>query len=746
MAEGNTEEFNFVNRYIESLTRESDDYSEKGYDFTRDGETGTTEDWVFIVVDLIAQKISSQKLKVMERSISDGVESVEFAADHPLNALLENPNDFQDYHAWMYNVVCQYILLGNSVVWYSHRIKQLINLRTSQIQMTFNNKGDIENYLLYATDDYEQNKSVTQTFKSNEIVHIRRPNPVSMLWGLSPFIAGRKGILFNRYSTDYLNSFYLKQATPGMIVEMDRQVNEATALRQLRTFESAYTGRRNQRRTMILPKGVTAKPSSHTIADQRITELIKGNRESILALLKVPKHEVGLQEGGSLGSEEYKTSLRNFWEATLKPTMRMIEGSLNKFFDTSLGDNHFLQFDISDVEALQENALNKAEIAQKMLAAGASVNEVRAKVFNLEASSAPQSDTPFVLIGQSNLSVDITSPLPDKPIEEQAPDADDLEDPDDLEEKSIIKSEDKKSEDEIREIVEGQKEGWLASVEKDFEELTEGETGEKVEEIATVTLTTMGEVAASLVKKMLKDTKAADIPDEKKFRKALEEAFERFAPLWEEEMTDTLFSTVEMGYNQQLDFVFNETDLDKIDALRARDENKRRAILTARGLDGFAYISETQSEKIMSEIVKGIEAKQSVDEIAKRVSATFADPQKAKKRARTIARTETLTAVSIGQGAAIENAATVIKGLRKSWMNVSGGAVSVTAAGIVEGDGRIRDQHLSMEGGGVSGEIVDHDKTFSNGLRWPRDIRSSDPAQVINCRCTVVMLTPGEKL
>ena len=39
----------------------------------------------------------------------------------------------------------------------------------------------------------------------------------------------------------------------------------------------------------------------------------------------------------------------------------------------------------------------------------------------------------------------------------------------------------------------------------------------------------------------------------------------------------------------------------------------------------------------------------------------------------------------------------------------------------------------------VSGEIVDADEEFSNGLRWPRDTNSEDAAEVINCRCT---LTP----
>jgi len=742
-----------LGKYIDALTREVDDFEAKGYEFTRDADPTSTndmwseefkafadmstieslffsEDWVYIVVDLIAQKISSQNLLVMKSDINSGVESVDYAANHPLNELINRPNEYQDYHSWMYNLVTQYILLGNSIIWYSKRMKQLVTLRTSQVQIHFDSRGSLESYILYGDDSFDSQTAQMNKFKREEIIHIRRPNPVSLIWGLSPFVPGRKSVLFNRYSTDYLNSFYLKQATPGMIVEMDRQVNEATALRQLRTFESAYTGRRNQRRTMILPKGVTAKPSSHTIADQRIVELINNNREAILALLKVPKHEVGLQESGSLGSQEYKTSLRNFWESTLKPTARMIEGALNHFFNKQLGEEYFLQFDLSDVEALQEDSMAKAEIAAKMLEAGATVNEVRSKIFELEPVITPGADQPYILLGKQS-----TQPLS---VEQM-----DLGEGDPIEEKSIESDEMK-----LYKLIEGRKQGWVKSIDEEMENIVEGPSGRHIFDLSIQTLIAMGNIATSIVKSELEEvkTKAAKIPSQSELSKRIEEAFKEIAPEWEEEYTKTLISTMELGYNLQLALIFNQQDRDKIEALRLRDANKRRAILSARGLDGFAYMSQTQTEKIMSEILKGVEAKETVDQIAKRISNTFTDPELAASRSRTIARTETLTAVSIGQGATIENASEVIKGLRKGWLNMSGGNYTITPDGIKEGDGRIRDKHLSKDNGGVSGEIVAHDKTFSNGLRWPRDVRSSDPGQVINCRCTVVMLTPGENL
>ena len=95
-------------------------------------------------------------------------------------------------------------------------------------------------------------------------------------------------------------------------------------------------------------------------------------------------------------------------------------------------------------------------------------------------------------------------------------------------------------------------------------------------------------------------------------------------------------------------------------------------------------------------------------------------------RANRIARTEVLTAMSLGKEAAFRNASSLIPGLKKVWISA--------------GDPRTRDAHTSS---GVDGQIRDNDKAFSNGLQFPRD-PSGPPAEVINCRCDILMLPPSQ--
>lgn len=721
---------------------------QKSYDFSRDAEPGAgatndlwneeikawadmltieslfyTEDWVFILTDLIANKISSQPLYVMQyKQNSDGTKSVEYNEAHPLNALIENPNPMQEYHSWMYNSVVQFVLLGNTIEWYSKQNNWLISLRTALSSIEFAPDGSIKSYM-YAMGDEEMGKGATK-FDPSSIIHIRRPNPASLMWGLSPFVPGRKSILFNRYTSDYLNAFYLKQATPGMVLEMDRQLNEEQALRQIRSFELAYTGRRNQRRTMLLPKGVKATAMSLSIADQKIVDLVKMNRESIMNLLRVPKQELGLQEAGSLGSEEYKIALRNFWEATLLPTMRLIEGGLNKFFKPQLGPNNFFQFDTSDVEALKEDQMKKATLAKEMLAGGLSVNEVRSKVWDEEPAEGVANDEPFVSVPKTpGMTFGAEPTQTTEPVTEPAIETNPID------QLALTPA---NGTAKLLGILAKRRSEWKDNYVKTIDEAVGKKQGRKIYDLALEVLTSMAEVAVPIIKANLREVKAADIPSKTRLKKELTKAFDNFEEIWTDEVIKTLRSTVDLGYDQQLEMVFNEKDKEKILALRAKGEGRIREILNERGLESFANISKTHTERIMAEITKAVDANETVDQISKRIADTFADPSEMASKAETIARTETLTAVSVGQGAALRDAAQVIPGLKKAWLNAD--------------DARVRDAHLDTSEGGVSGEVVDANDTFSNGLKWPRDTSASDPGQVINCRCTLIMLPPGEDL
>jgi HK97 family phage portal protein len=718
------------------------------------------EDWVYITVDLIAMKISNQYLRVMKQEVRDGKPVIDPAEGHPVQKMIDFPNEFQDYHAWMYTTVIDLTLIGNAIQWFRRDAQKIYNIPAETVHIDFDGVGRIKQYRSFESVDKEgMSVPLRQwVFAATDVIHYRKPNPGSMIWGLSPFLAGQRAILFNRYSTEYLNSFYQKGASPSMVLEMGEMANETNALRLLRSFEAAYTGRRNQRRPLVTPKGVTAKAISHSLADQQLKDYIAQNRETILALLKIPPHEVGLQKSGSLGSEEYKSALKNFWAATLKPMMKIIAGGMSLGLKEFLGPDHFLEFDLSDVDILQEDKKQKADLANAMLTTR-TLNEVREDVWNDEplegGDKTPGAVVPaFPQFGQQMFQQFATpQKVETVPVQEQT-----------MVESKEIQTTDPSIDDVIKQRSE-MSDRWIKANDSWFKQRERKiETGTAKAEPGIYKLTLdmfEAQTIAALkeVKKYLKDDKGyvpmthgfridhvgarkswvtkAEIKDKAELKKRIRTAMDSFKGPWEKGYVKTLEPTLDLGRDVALDVPFGLPDQEQIEAIGARNAKKRRQILAARGLRGFAQMSDTSTERIMSIIEQGVTDGVAVNKIASNIADEMTNVPNIQSRAETIARTETLTALSIGQAAAMQDAAKVIPDLKKMW--------------IATNDDRTRGLKANdkYDHAGLNGQIVDHDKDFKDSrsgqeLPYPR-APGADAGMVINCRCTWVML-PAEEM
>jgi HK97 family phage portal protein len=673
---------------------------------------------------------------------------IEPAEDHPVQKMIDFPNEFQDYHAWMYTTVIDLTLIGNAIQWFRRDAQKIYNIPAETVHIDFDSVGRIKQYRSFESVDKEGMSVPLRQwiFAAGDIIHYRKPNPGSMIWGLSPFLAGQRAILFNRYSTEYLNSFYQKGASPSMVLEMGEMANETNALRLLRSFEAAYTGRRNQRRPLVTPKGVTAKAISHSLADQQLKDYIAQNRETILALLKIPPHEVGLQKSGSLGSEEYKTALKNFWAATLKPMMKIIAGGMSLGLKDFLGTDHFLEFDLSDVDILQEDKKQKADLANAMLTTR-TLNEVREEVWNDEPLEGGDKTPGAVAPALPQFTPQIEEPIQEqsaiesKEIQTTEPNIDD-----------IIKQQSDKSDRWIK-----ANDSWF----KQRQQKIETGTAKAEPSIYKLTLDMFeAQTIAALkeVKKYLKDEKGyipmshgfrvdhvgsrkswvikSDIKDKKELKKRIRTAMDSFKGPWEQGYVKTLEPTLDLGRNVALDVPFGLPDQEQIEAIGARNAKKRRQILAARGLRGFAQMSDTSTERIMSIIEQGVSNGDPVNKIATTIADEMTKIPNIQSRAETIARTETLTALSIGQAAAMQDAAKVIPDLKKMW--------------IATNDDRTRGLKANdkYDHAGLNGQIVNYDEDFKDKrsgqeLPYPR-APGADPGMVINCRCTWVMLPADE--
>jgi HK97 family phage portal protein len=683
------------------------------------------EGWVFIVVDLIAMKISAQPLKIYRKTIDqNGQVNIEEAPKHPLQQILSNPNKYQGYHTYMYSVAVDHTLIGNSITWKGALGNSLYHIPAQTMQLEFDKEQNVTSYLRYNFDPLNTLKILTGKYQYSEIIHTKRPNPDSMFWGLSPFMPGRKFVLFNRFTAEYLNNYYLKGATSGLALEMTKDANEKSALRLLRSFESAYTGRKNQRRTLVLPQGVSAKQVAASLADQQLKDYLTMNKEDILALLKVPKHEVGLQTAGSLGSEEYKTALKNFWATTIIPTQVLIADEFNRSYKSILGEEFFIQFDNTSVEILKENEIEKSNIAQGLLKTH-TINEVRQKLYQLEPLDGGDSLPGATQINQPFFG--LSAEVPEK--KEYDP-----EKTNDVE-LNLIK------ETSADRLIKAYGDWFQSRKDKINQAIKEPQ-----KDLTKIAVKMFSDQSVAVIKKLdkiIEKAKPKKANDESKTESIIKELLakevNKYLSDWSKQYKDIGEGISVAGYMINVDN--NPIRLDEYNPeLSDKIKNDLKKQLEERARKTFQYMTEKTTNDVYKLIKNGIDESKTTQQIASDISQVYSNPDKIMYRADRIARTETLGALSIGQNKSMKEASDVIKDLKKMWVSTEDLRTRGNPGGLYPDS--------DADHWGLHGQVVNHNDKFQdprNGelLEYPRDPNGS-AGSVINCRCTWIILPAKE--
>lgn len=215
-----------------------------------------------------------------------------------------------------------------------------------------------------------------------EIIHVKLPNPLDPNRGLSPLVAAYKPVLLDKFATDNMLRFWKSGAKLGGVIETGKALNKEQISRFQRSFENNYTGKNNQHRTLMLPPGMTYKPIEQNPATTALLEFSKSNRDAILGVYRVPPIKAGVLDNANYANA--RAQLKTFFNDTIKPILTFVEDGFNlKSILLPDSDNVRMKFDLSQEQSLQEDLKEQADAGKEMLEAGLSVNEVRKKVWKM---------------------------------------------------------------------------------------------------------------------------------------------------------------------------------------------------------------------------------------------------------------------------------------------------------------------------------------------------------------------------
>lgn len=323
--------------------------------------------WVYIAVNRIAEACALVPLRIYRRAGEDLIET----ADHPLNTLLNMPNDHISRFELLEQTVGFLELAGNSY-WFLGgdalgQPREIIPLMPDRVSIVPDGMGGVRGYV-YEVDGQRV------PLDAVEVVHFRRWHPGSDHYGLSALEAARLAILTDRAMAEWNRStFGEDRGVPAGIVNVREFMSDVDFDRLKREWRASYGG--TQRRTAFLRGGTVEWQNigmSHV--DMDFLGGRTAQRDEILSIFGLP---LGLISENATEANA-TVAERLFIERTLYPKLVRIAEKITQALLPFWGEGYVAQFD--DIRPSDDAArLEELRAAHGVL----TINELRARYFQL---------------------------------------------------------------------------------------------------------------------------------------------------------------------------------------------------------------------------------------------------------------------------------------------------------------------------------------------------------------------------
>jgi HK97 family phage portal protein len=349
--------------------------------------------WVYACVSRIMSDIASLNLVIKDRKTKKNVEN------HDALALLQKPCSFMTQYDFMEFLIASLELSGDFFAGYDQ-----INTATKEPKSLFpfypaaiSVIGSTEAGKIVERYEYAQTggKKIIPVEQMLQLKYYN-PKPNGYLTGLSPLSAASMA-----YQTDKQASIWnINAITNGtaldVVLETDKDVpDEKVRTEMIQSFTQKYAGARNARKPALLANGVKAKSLSLSPKDVEFLNQRKLTREEICTIYRVPPALVGIFEYANYANSEQQEKF--YWKNGIKPRCTKIAGLLTLCLLSRFkkSENHYFEYDLSEIAALQDDELSKIKTAREYMACGVPYNDI-AKEMNLKVKEIKGGNVGFI--------------------------------------------------------------------------------------------------------------------------------------------------------------------------------------------------------------------------------------------------------------------------------------------------------------------------------------------------------------
>lgn len=232
----------------------------------------------------------------------------------------------------------------------------------------------------------------------SQVAHWKpEPDPVFWWRGQSWIGSVMAEIETDAQATMFKSKFFSNSATPQLIVTLDAQTTQAQAQEIAASIARGHEGARSAYKTLVLGGGadVTVAGSNLGQLDLKNTQGLDETRIALRS--RVPATILGISEGlagSALNAGNYSQTRRLWSDAWFTPTAQNLCGTLERILTLPPGRTAELSFDPTQIEFLQEDRSDEADIR------GKNASTMRQLI---EAGFVPDTVTKYVATGDASV-------------------------------------------------------------------------------------------------------------------------------------------------------------------------------------------------------------------------------------------------------------------------------------------------------------------------------------------------------
>lgn len=328
----------------------------------------------------------------------------EDAPQHPLQLLINKPNIDQSWYELIYSASQNIDLAGGA---FMSEIRAGIQDQPQELWVLPSQYIKIKPGSKRLVDYYEHTQR-NEKILADDMVHLKKPNPNSSVWGMPILMAAAKPTDIDREAGIWQKVSLENRGASDVVIKLPDNATQEQADMARKAYEKQQTGSKNARKAFISTAEV--KSVNQTAVELDFVASRRAVWTEICAAFGMSLANLGMTEDVNLANADAMN--KALWENTIIPQLDLLQPQFNRQLASDYGDGVRMVYDITNVKALQTKVTEKLESAAKLHALGVPFADINKKL-ELGLEDRPGYAIGYIASGLVPSSFDLDEPVGD---------------------------------------------------------------------------------------------------------------------------------------------------------------------------------------------------------------------------------------------------------------------------------------------------------------------------------------------